>query len=229
LTITATDEKGQKIGCDKEGNRYTIPLDNPSAFNLYEEDRQDFAAGEKIRITASGKDMDGREVYNGDRGTIREFSEEGDIILESGRKLSKDFGHFNYAYTSTSYAAQGSTVDVVLASMPEQDAPALSSESFYVTVSRGRGGNAENIRIYTDNLEAVKEHTASSSARLGVCEINKYKQPEPNTQARQQRYYADYLAAEQGLGHDSPELNQQAQELVNSGGVNYRQHDSQEY
>ena len=51
--------------------------------------------------------------------------------------------------------------------MSERSTPAMSSEQFYVTVSRGKS----NVRIYTDDKDATLEAISKSGARGSAIEL----------------------------------------------------------
>jgi hypothetical protein len=88
--------------------------------------------------------------------------------LKSGATISADFGHLSNGYCVTSHAAQGKTVDrVFIAENAWSTRVAGSREQFYVSVSRGR----EEVKIYTDDKQALLEGIAPSAARLTAHEL----------------------------------------------------------
>jgi conjugative relaxase-like TrwC/TraI family protein len=92
---------------------------NPEHFSVFVPGEIDLAAGDVIRITAGGgKSRDGKHRL--DTGAIYKvagFTPGGNIRLANGWVLDKEFGSLGYAYTATSHAAQGRTVDRVLVSL----------------------------------------------------------------------------------------------------------------
>jgi conjugative relaxase-like TrwC/TraI family protein len=105
------------------------------------------AAGDTIRITANGKTLDGKHrLNNGAIYQVGGFTPDGDICLQNGWTVRKDFGHFSHGLVTTSHASQGRTVDRVLIAMGQESQPAINAAQLYVSVSRGR----ERATIYTD-------------------------------------------------------------------------------
>jgi hypothetical protein len=85
------------------------------------------AKGDRIRITRNGEAMvqgqtKGTKVNNGDIYNVEGFTKDGDIRLEKGNILPKDWGHMSLGYVDTSYASQGKTTDRV---------PAMFSRAFW--------------------------------------------------------------------------------------------------
>ena len=95
------------------------------------------------------------------------FDKKGDIKLNNGWTVSKDFGHLSHGYCLTSHASQGSTVDRVFIAQSSASAPASSKEQFYVSASRGR----DSVKIYTDDRETLRESVGASSVRLSAVEL----------------------------------------------------------
>lgn len=130
----------------KRGRKSKRPAFDPAHFSVYSEGKVGFSVGDSIRISAGGKTIEGKQIDNGQIVTVKGFTAKGDIALTNGQTLSKDFGHLAHAYTSTSYGAQGKTVDTVLVAMTKDTVGALNAEQFYVSASRGR----KSATIYTD-------------------------------------------------------------------------------
>ena len=97
------------------------------------------AAGDRLRVTANGKTADGRHrLNNGALYTVQGFTAAGDVVVDNGWVIGRDFGHIAYGYVVTSHAAQGKTVDKVLIGQSHQSLPASDRQQLYVSVSRGR-------------------------------------------------------------------------------------------
>jgi hypothetical protein len=69
--------------------------------------------------------------------TVKSFTQNGDIVLDNGWVVGKDFGHIAHGYVVTSQASQGRTVDEVLIGQSEQSLPASNLQQLYVSVSCG--------------------------------------------------------------------------------------------
>ena len=127
------------------------------------------AAGDTIRITANGKTRDGaHRLNNGSQYEVKGFTDKGDIVLGNGWVVGQDYGHFTHGYVSTSHASQGKTVDRVLIAMGGESLPAINSEQFYVSVSRGR----ERATIFTDLAPAtLRDAIRRSDPRQSATEL----------------------------------------------------------
>lgn len=166
LEVVALAESGP-VMADSEGNRFAVPLDRPGHFKVYDREEIRLAKGDRIRTTEQGKTVDGRKVATGTMATIEGFTKGGDLILEGGRALPRDFRMLDYGYCTTSFVSQGASVDTVIAALGTQSLPATSLEQFYVTASRGK----QAVRIYTNDKDAVRDATAQSSARGSAIEL----------------------------------------------------------
>ena len=80
--------------------------------------------GDRVRITAGGKTKDGKHrLSNGSLFTVEGFTKRGDIIVDHGWVIDRDFGHLTHGYVVTSHASQGVTVDKVFVGMSERVLP----------------------------------------------------------------------------------------------------------
>jgi conjugative relaxase-like TrwC/TraI family protein len=145
-------------------------------FAVYDPGHTGLAAGDKLRITANGKDATGtHKLNNGSIYTVRGVTKEG-IALTNGWVLPVTFGHFTHGYVSTSHASQGKTVDRVLIAMGSQSLPAINAEQFYVSASRGR----ESAKIYTDVAPIVlRDAIQRSDPRKSASELMGRPKPTP--------------------------------------------------
>lgn len=142
-------------------------LGRPENYSVYVEERIKVAAGDVIRMTYKGKDVNGHEFNNGSMYLVKQIKD-GQIELTNGWKLKDDFMHFTHGYVSTSHASQGRTVDEVLISMKEESLPAITGEQFYVSVSRGR----KRATIYTDmTKEELKEAVSRFDRKKSAIEL----------------------------------------------------------
>ena len=121
-----------------------------------------------MRITRNGQTADGlHRLDNGSVYTIRRLDAEGDIILENGWRVSKDFGHLAHGDVVTSHASQGRTVDRVFIGQASESFPASSREQFYVSVSRARKG----VLVYTNDRHSLSEAISQSDERTSATEL----------------------------------------------------------
>lgn len=119
----------------------------PDHYTAYARSSLALAAGDTIRITANGRDKSKKHrLNNGSRYKVKGFNRHGDIVLDNGWELEKDFGHLANGLVSTSHSSQGKTVDRVLISMGCESGPAINAQQWYVSVSRAR----ERVSVYSD-------------------------------------------------------------------------------
>jgi hypothetical protein len=140
-----------------------LPLDHPEAFQVLRRSSLRVAKGDRIRITAKGKTKDQKhQLTPGKSYTIAGISKRGDIELDNGWVLDKDFGHLTHGYVSTSWASQGATVDHVFIAQSGLSHPASSAEQLYVSASRGK----KALTLYTDSLEGLRDAVGHGERRL---------------------------------------------------------------
>ena len=102
-----------------------LPLEQAARFQAYRPETIRLAAGDRLRVTANGKTADGRRrLNNGSLYTVKGFTPGGDVVLDNGWAVGKDFGHIAHGYVVTSHASQGKTVDKVLIGQSQQSLPA---------------------------------------------------------------------------------------------------------
>jgi len=170
-------------GSFRAGQRYTVADLEAAAgkakaanFAVYAREQIGLASGDTIRITANGKDKSGNhKLGNGSVYTIAGFTKEGDLTLNNGWVVDKSFGHFSHGLVTTSYASQGKTVQRVLIAMGSESRPAINTQQFYVSASRGK----ESLRIFSDLSplqlrEAIQKNDNRKSATefFGSAAIN---------------------------------------------------------
>lgn len=110
-------------------------------------------------------------MTNGTLQTVKKFDRTGNIVLDDGKVIAKDFGHITHGYCTTSYAAQGKTVDRVMIALGPESFPAASPEQAYVSVSRGR----ESCTIYCSNKEDLLAAVSRPTERLSATELTGVK------------------------------------------------------
>lgn len=189
-------ENGEQVGVvaiagnkvevvNNRGRNVTLPLDQAGRFQVYRESQIALAVGEKIRITQNGFSVPdngkgkGHRLNNGALYEVAGMTKAGDVKLNNGWVVRRDYGHVAYGYCATSHASQGKTVDRVLIAQSAASLRAASKEQFYVSVSRGR----EAVRIFTDDKQALREAVADSSARMSATELME-KKPGRNVMGR---------------------------------------------
>jgi ATP-dependent exoDNAse (exonuclease V) alpha subunit len=153
-----------------------MPLFQTNRFDVFRTRDIALARGDRIRITKNGEakvegQAKGTRLSNGDVFTVEGFTKEGDIRLEKGKLLPKDWGHMQLGYVDTSYAAQGKTVDRVFIATGKESLPASNQQQWYVSTSRGR----EMAKVYVDSKEDVRNAIARTGQRLSAVELTHTK------------------------------------------------------
>jgi len=183
VEITGRNKNGDLdyrfLGEDKKTQ--PLPLKTPDRFQVYSQTELKVAAGEKIRITQGGSLSNRYRLENGSIHEVKKVHDDGAIECKNGQIIPKYWGNLAHGYVSTSYSAQGKTVDEVLVAQSSDSLPASSREQFYVSSSRGR----ENLRIYTDNKEQLLDAVGASHTRVAAVEtkpdVIRPKKPKPET------------------------------------------------
>ena len=92
----------------------TPPVELAKRFELYRPVQLALAVGDRVRVTAGGETKDGKHrLSTGSLFTIEGFTKGGDIIVNRGWVIDRDFGHLAHGYVVISHASQGVTVDKV--------------------------------------------------------------------------------------------------------------------
>jgi ATP-dependent exoDNAse (exonuclease V) alpha subunit len=145
-----------------------VPLDQAARFQVFRTKEIEFAPGDIVRVTHNGKTADDQhKLNNGSSYKIKRFDDAGNIVLDNGWFVGREFGHLAHGYVVTSHAAQGRTVDVALVGQSSASFPATSQEQSYVSWSRAR----ERTVIYTDDREALREAIGQSDDRMTATEL----------------------------------------------------------
>ncbi len=170
-------EYARVLKVDAEHNALTVETGNGQKLmydprrlqgvSVYREERRVMAVGDRLQVTAPFTE---ERLSNRQLGTIQALDREGNIELrlDSGRSVqfsAADFPHLDYGFASTSYSAQGATVDRVLLQVESYLSPELvNSRLAYVGVSRA----AEDVQLYTDNagglVKSLSREVSKTSA-----------------------------------------------------------------
>lgn len=176
--------KGYRRGQRVEVGGQPLPLEFADRFGLFHASKIELAVGDVVRITHNGFTLDGKHrLNNGALYRVYDFDARGNIVLDNGWTVAKDFGHLAHGYVVTSHASQGKTVDRVFVGQGSESGPASSREQFYVSCSRGR----EAVTVYCDDKEALREAVAQSDERLTATELLRADLARQRVR-RQQRY-----------------------------------------
>ena len=169
-TVTGKGESGEVLVARGRWQPAALPLDQAKHFDVYERTSLPLTKGDRVRITQNGVSGNARgRLMNGSLHTVAGFTPRGDILLEGGLTVPRDYGHLTHGYCTTSHASQGKTVDCVFVALGSESYAAASSEQFYVSVSRGR----ESARVYCDDKAELLEAVSRSGARPAAVELTR--------------------------------------------------------
>jgi hypothetical protein len=153
--------KGERLVVAEGTN---LPLDQAERFHVYRPQVIPLAVGERVRITLGGSTKDGHPLENGSLYAVAGFTKRGDVRLNNGWTVDRDYGHLTHGYVTTSHASQGKTVDRVLVGQSSESWGASSREQFYVSASRGR----HQVVVYTDDKESLRDAIQQTDPRLSA-------------------------------------------------------------
>jgi conjugative relaxase-like TrwC/TraI family protein len=143
------------------GTAVLQPSRVPAAFDVGEARQLPVASGDWLLLQANGNGF-----TNGERVQVKALGK-GGIALNDGRTLPPSYRSFTHGYAVTSHAAQGKTVDVALFVASSRSFAAVSRESFYVGISRGR----EQVRIFTDDAATLERRVEETHTRKAALEL----------------------------------------------------------
>lgn len=165
--VEAVDAAGVRVA-SPDGRVLMLPLKQAKRFQVYEPGRLNIAAGDTIRVTQNYRNpADNYRLDNGTLCRVKAITPKGELVLMNGRTLGQDFVHVAHGYVTTSYAAQGKTVDTVLIAQGAESFRATSREQFYVSVSRGK----KRAVLYTDDKAELKDRIQKSGERASASEL----------------------------------------------------------
>ena len=160
-----------------DGATVPLPLDQAARFGVFEQRTLGLAAGDLVRLTANGTDLNGRRVNNGATYRVGGFDAAGNVKLGPATRGNKQVpitlpaghGHLAHGYVTTSHASQGRTVDRVLVAQAAESLPASDARQFYVSVSRAR----ESVTVYTDDAGELLRAARRDRARPSAVELER--------------------------------------------------------
>ncbi|MBX3351663.1 MAG: DUF853 family protein [Phycisphaeraceae bacterium] len=174
-----------------------VPLDQAARYSVYRQCRIDLSPGDRIRITRNGATAGGgHRLNNGDLHTIKAFAPSGDIVLENGWVVPRDYGHLTHGLVVTSHASQGKTFDRVIVGQSSESFPASSREQFYVSASRGR----ERVVVFTDDKAELLRAVSRSEERLSGTELVEGLDPVRHRVIRERVVEQEGQHADAGVG-----------------------------
>ena len=122
-----------------------------------------------MRVTAGGKTKDGKHrLSNGSLLTVQGFTKRGDIIVDHGWVIDRDFGHLTHGYVRDKPRQPGSTVDKVFVGMSSESFPATNQRTAYVSLTRGK----EQVEIFTDDRKELLKRCSRPDDPLSATELS---------------------------------------------------------
>lgn len=177
----------------------TPPMQLADRFELYRKMQLNLAEGDRIRITAGGKSKDGHRLSNGSLFTVKGFNKRGDIIIDKGWIIDRDFGHLAHGYTVTSYASQGVTVDKVFVGISSESLPATDQRTAYVALTRGK----EMVLLFTDDRKELLRAVARPDNPMSATELSESAEQKPGLADRLKRLAFNRGLTAKTAGRDS--------------------------
>jgi hypothetical protein len=168
-----------------------LPLGEPESFSVYKPETMEICEGERIRVTCNGRTQDGHRLSRGNWFTVSHIAHDGKLVLENGWRVDKDFKHLDYAYTMTSHAAQGKTVDRVILVQSADSMAAADAKQFYVSISRGK----RSALVITDDIELLKENVSVDRRRMMATELMR-EESERVEMVKEPAMSSDYLGTQ---------------------------------
>lgn len=163
------------------GEGADVPTALAERFEVYRPMQLALAVGDRVRITAGGKTRDGKHrLTNGSLFPVEGFTKRGDIVVDDGWVIDRDFGHLTHGYVLTSHASQGDTVDKVFVAISSQSVPATNQRTAYVALTRGK----EQAVVFTDDREELLKAMARPDDPLSATDLSASAPEKPALPAR---------------------------------------------
>jgi len=169
------------------GGEVKPPIELANRFETYRPTQLTLAVGDRVRVTAGGKTKDGKHrLSNGTLLNVHGFTKRGDIVVDHGWVIDRDFGHLAHGYVVTSHASQGVTVDKVFIGLSSESFPATSQRTGYVAVTRGK----EQVQIFTDDRKELLKVLSRPDDPVSATELSDSVQKKPKLRNRLMKHLA---------------------------------------
>ena len=165
--VKKVNEKDQVFVQHKSGLTKMLPLYEAAKFQAFGLRQTDLTTGDLLKITVNGHTLSGHPVNNGDVYTVSGFDKLGNIQLDNGEVLGRDYRNFTLGYYNTSHASQGRDAQDIFLVQGSRSFGASNDKQFYVSVSRGE----ETLNIYTDDLAGLQQKVGTSGNRMTAMEV----------------------------------------------------------
>jgi conjugative relaxase-like TrwC/TraI family protein len=161
-----------------------LPLSKYACFDVFRSEPIQVAAGDMIRITRNGKVYSVLESVAKDALNLRKMERKrtltrdslhrvtrvtrrGDLQLDNGLTIPKDFGHFDHGYCVRPEQAKNTIVDRVLLHVPKFSFNANYTAQFCMSVARGKRSAA----VYTTSIQGLKEAVTIEHNRVKALDL----------------------------------------------------------
>ena len=182
------------------GEQVKPPTELAKRFEAYQPIQFALAVGDRVHVTAGGKTKDGKHrLSNGSLLTVQGFTKRGDIVVDHGWVIDREFGHLTHGYVVTSHASQGVTVDKVFVGVSSESFPATYERTAYVAVTRGK----EQAQIFTDDRKELLKAVSRPDEPLSATELSEPTQPILRDRLMKRLAFSRMSAAQRGKATDA--------------------------
>jgi conjugative relaxase-like TrwC/TraI family protein len=158
--LTVKDRDRESIILQKQNDNQTtiLPLHtiNPKTLEIYTTEAKELLKNEQIRFTKNDKT---HNLINSHTAKVMNIDNKENTInlkLENNKTITlpqTELKHFDYAYSSTAYSAQGKTANNVIAVLESYRKNLTNQQTFYVEISRAKN----QAFLITDNKEKLQQ------------------------------------------------------------------------
>lgn len=160
LKVIGRDRESITLQKQKANNNQTITLPlhtiNPKTLEIYTQEKKELLKNEQIRFTKNDKT---HNLINSHTAKVIDINNQTNILklkLDNNKTITlpqTDLKHFDYAYSSTAYSAQGKTANNVIAVLESYRKNLTNRQTFYVEISRAK----HQAFLITDNKEKLQQ------------------------------------------------------------------------
>lgn len=150
-----------------------IPTSLAERFSAYRPGQLTLAVGDRLRLTANGKSLDGHRLNNGAVYGVAGFTAKGDIRLDNGWIVGREWGHFTHGWVQTSHSAQSRTVRRAVVVQSSVSLPATTAQQMYVSASRAR----EQTLFFTDSKAHLRDAIQREEHCMSATDLARIKRP----------------------------------------------------
>lgn len=136
--------------------------------SVYEPERSELAAGDRVRITRNDSALD---LANGDRFSVAAVSTRSVTLTDGDRRVELRANrplHLDHAYATTIHASQGTTAERVLIDAATKSRT-TTQDVYYVAISRAQ----HEARIYTDHFAALPRAIGRENTKHAALDLKR--------------------------------------------------------